>query len=561
METNSIPQAIQRQAARALIARGLDPQYYFPFLSGDAQELARGSLEATYLDSRSLHQRRTWGQYHTPPWLVAILLNWLEWPSGDALLDPACGTGAFLVPAARRLADACLARGWGVEETLRCVEGSLVGYDVDPLALFISSLNLHVALADLLKKSQSRPGWRLHVADFLTLETGLEHHGVIVGNPPWGVKVSSGTQKTFREPGESAFMFLEAALDLLSPGQSCALVLPDTILLKHYPAIRRMVLSRTRILNLALLGKVFPGANVEAVALHLVGSEGVGAHSVRIWQKARHGLEKRAPVEQRVFGSLPDYRFNVLMSKRGLEMSRRLRQGKVPLASSYRVHEGIHSGNVRRKLFVRDCPGEKGRRLLLRGSELQPFQCNWNRHYVNYDPSLIQRAQGEYASLGRSGELASPKVLVRRTGEKLTAAFDEQGLFISNNFFYCLPRSNQSLSPKVLVCLLNSALLRGLYHLENPVMGRMFAELKIMHLSALPVPDIECERLKVVEPRLTALHDEMVKTGFRGLPREEMEELVMYLYAVAAGDYSALQEHLGELKMQQPPAGVRRGRK
>ncbi len=550
MVKNRIPLHFCQQATRALRARGLSPSYYFPFLDADDDPSETASLEDLYLAGRSRRQRRQWGQYHTPLWLVNIILNWLQWPDGEGLLDPACGTGAFLVPAARRLADAGLARGLDAEATLRLVEGSLVGYDVDPLALFILSINLHCALSDLLVNTAVRPHWRLYHGDFLAKGTAPAGDFVIVGNPPWGATVPADIAGGYQETGESAFMFVEGALRSLAPQHPCAFVLPDTILLKHYPRIREMILTQTCIHNLAVLGRVFPHANVEAVALHLLGCRRPSPrHQVQIWR--REGMQDLAalpPVEQGVFHGLPDQRFNIFMSTIGVHWTRRLHAGRVRLGQVYRVHEGIHSGNVRSKLFVPHHPGEKGRPLLQRGNELMPFQHRWEGWYVNYDPGLVQRDRGEYAGLGRPDHLGAPKVLVRRTGERLVAALDEEGLFISNNFFYCLPRTTSSLHPKVLVCLLNSTLMGLLYHLQNPVMGRMFAELKVMHLCAFAVPQGDCPRLEKVEPSLIALHDDIVKWGLSPSRRTELDEMVMCLYDCSAGEVAQLKEYLRQGK-------------
>lgn len=552
MVTCKVPLVFRQQAARALRARGLVPSDYLPCLDGPEEEGQALSLDELYLARRPLSERRRQGQYHTPEWLVDTLLTWLQWPNNHALLDPACGTGAFLLPAARRLADYCRSQGLEAKATLACVERSVIGYDVDPVALFILHVKLCCHMSDLLLMTGARPNWRLHRRDFLAEGPSDSGDRIIVGNPPWGAQVKQEVARRYQEPKESAFMFVEEILRHLVTGTPCALVLPDTILLKHYPRIRKMILTHGRICNLALLGRIFPDANVEAVALHLVGCQGSkNHHRIQIWQrKGRQALRALPRVEQEVFSDLPANRFNVVMSKQGARWIKRLYEGRICLRQVYHVHEGIHSGNVRHKLFLSVDPGEAGRRLLRRGKEVRPFQCRWAGEYVHYEPTLVHRQKGEYATLGRPHELGAPKVIVRRTGETLTAAFDEEGVFISNNFFYCLPQAGESLSPKVLVCLLNSTLMRHLYQLMNPVMGRMFAEVKIIHLGALPVPEPSGRRLQEVEPDLCGLHDVAKRGGLSPSVQGEIDELVLYLYDFSPRELGQLREHLQRAGMR-----------
>lgn len=142
-------------------------------IEGCARELARvlgdfepatGTLEPDstrdllkklyeYLIPRQL--RHDLGEYYTPDWLAELTLDEAGY-GGDIsqrLLDPACGSGTFLVLAIRR------AREFGEEhlleprEIVQRVLSNIVGFDINPLAVIASRTNYLLALGPLMRHS------------------------------------------------------------------------------------------------------------------------------------------------------------------------------------------------------------------------------------------------------------------------------------------------------------------------------------------------------------------------------------------------------------------------
>jgi len=542
-----VPGELLREAATALQSRGIDPGLVLPgpVDRADGQRATGpGRLDGGYLESLPLASRRERGQYYTPAWLVEDVLDWLDWPGEwKQLVDPSCGTGAFLVAAARRLATQLEASGVTGGPALARIAGSLRGYDVDPVALFLCKVNLVCALEKLYRQAGSQvPQWQLQPADVLYPRLGpLAPGTAVAGNPPWGARLPEVPPGSYVSERESACWFTEAILRALPPGGRCVLVLPDIILFKHYPRIRRFILEHAQILRVGVAGRSFPGVSMEAVVLDLAAGGGGSDSPVEILVSLPDGTWTRPPAAlPGAFRSHPSLKFNALMSERAVALKERMEQDKVPLGTLFVVREGIHSGNIRHKLFVPAYPGPEGRPLILGRRELRPFVLTWEGRYVRYDPGLVRRSDREYASLGREPELASAKVLVRRTGDRLTAAYDRRGLFPSNNFLYCLPRPGRSLPPELLAALLNSRVLGDYLRLVHPMVNRAFAEIKLIHLRDLPLPAPEDPRLQQAGPDLFAIH----RKGEAGLwdpPTEEsLEELTGWLYGLTRPEASEL---------------------
>ena len=126
---------------------------------GTLQEDPAGSrdlLKKLYQQLFPKSVRHDLGEYYTPDWLAEHVLDQLEY-IGDPekrLLDPACGSGTFLVMAINRI------RKWYDDNRERCSynEGGLcqkilhniIGFDLNPLAVMASRTNYLIAIHDLI---------------------------------------------------------------------------------------------------------------------------------------------------------------------------------------------------------------------------------------------------------------------------------------------------------------------------------------------------------------------------------------------------------------------------
>jgi hypothetical protein len=131
--------------------------------------------------------RHDLGEYYTPDWLAELVLNEVGWTSETfeklaqekgslapldlRLLDPACGSGTFLVLAISRL------RGY-VEEhwidkgtALKRITKNIVGFDLNPLAVMASRANYLIALGDMLREKGAEPiEIPIYLADSILVE-------------------------------------------------------------------------------------------------------------------------------------------------------------------------------------------------------------------------------------------------------------------------------------------------------------------------------------------------------------------------------------------------------
>ena len=176
-------------------------------------------------------ERHGRGQYFTPDLLVDLVLDLAgrPWP-GDVVLDPACGSGRFLIAARQR---------WP--------RVALCGCETDPSAL-------EAARAQL-------PEAAIHARDFLT-EPVRQQVDLVIGNPPY-----------VRDRGRKRDLyvdFVQRSLDNLSDGGRLALVLSNAWLDVGYGRqVRELLLDRcaTEWIIESAAERWFPGAKVNTMVL------------------------------------------------------------------------------------------------------------------------------------------------------------------------------------------------------------------------------------------------------------------------------------------------------
>lgn len=188
---------------------------------------------------------------YTPPALVRLMLDEaLSWKrldrlvdQGEFILDPACGSGVFLVEAYKRLVLHWRTRnGWAKPsvEILRSLTERLRGVDLERGAIELAAFSLCLALCDALEPEDIRASVRLFpklkdetLIEGCFFETKEKHSiegpvGVVVGNPPFESSLKTeGARRSYLRYIEThgpladkqvAYLFLHEAMELLSPG-------------------------------------------------------------------------------------------------------------------------------------------------------------------------------------------------------------------------------------------------------------------------------------------------------------------------------------------------------
>ena len=84
-------------------------------------------------------ERRQLGEYYTPRWLARVMVRELvDDPLKQRVLDPACGSGAFVTEAVSHFIAAAGKTDWEPKETLNRLREAVTGIDVHPVAVHLA---------------------------------------------------------------------------------------------------------------------------------------------------------------------------------------------------------------------------------------------------------------------------------------------------------------------------------------------------------------------------------------------------------------------------------------
>ena len=140
-------------------------------------EETRDLLKQLYQNLMPKKLRHALGEYYTPDWLAERLLNQLGY-EGDPktrLLDPACGSGTFLVLAIKRIRKYADDKMLPPARVLEQILTNVVGYDLNPLAVISSRTNYLLALGDLLESRRGDITIPIYICDsILTPSEGTD---------------------------------------------------------------------------------------------------------------------------------------------------------------------------------------------------------------------------------------------------------------------------------------------------------------------------------------------------------------------------------------------------
>jgi len=97
--------------------------------------------------------RHALGEYYTPDWLAGYLVDksGYDGAPGMRFLDPACGSGTFLVQALDRAKRKAEALSTDPKKAGKAMLADIVGFDLNPLAVLAARTNYLIAFAPLLR--------------------------------------------------------------------------------------------------------------------------------------------------------------------------------------------------------------------------------------------------------------------------------------------------------------------------------------------------------------------------------------------------------------------------
>lgn len=163
------------------------------------------------------------GEFYTPRPIIRFMVQQVDPRLGEKVLDPACGTGGFLVEAIEHVSA-------GVETAKqhRALHEDVRGIEKKPLPFLLGMMNL--VLHGVAQPNITRGN---ALSSPITQISKGQRVDVVITNPPFGGAEEATIQANFpvgKRTAETAWLFLQLVIRQLKDGGRCALVVPNSVL-------------------------------------------------------------------------------------------------------------------------------------------------------------------------------------------------------------------------------------------------------------------------------------------------------------------------------------------
>ena len=117
-------------------------------------------------------ERKRLGEYYTPMWLAeAIVKEAVTDPLKQRVLDPACGSGRFIVAAVKRVLEAAEVEGLNAEDTFEVLLENVKGIDIHPVAVHLARIEWVLTARSIIKQARRPVSPPVYLGDSLQLLT------------------------------------------------------------------------------------------------------------------------------------------------------------------------------------------------------------------------------------------------------------------------------------------------------------------------------------------------------------------------------------------------------
>ncbi|MER9278412.1 N-6 DNA methylase [Mesorhizobium sp. M0522] len=478
------------------------------------------------------------------------LINYAEKLGALKVMDPACGSGAFLVEALSQLHDEfektnrALAelRGSRRQRSLldldrQILRQNLFGRDLLPESVEISRLSIWLRTA--------RRGEKLETLDTsITVGDSLrgddvETYDVVIGNPPWGAELEGWSaemlDERFPDSGEerdSYALFIIRAWEMLRRDGILAFIVPNSWLtVDGYRSLRAWMLRHFEILEVTNTWKIFSDVNHDTVLLVArkrseplanVASASETAMQINALARGRSESSKLKQLAERDWSIAheategfqarqPNHRFEVIYPPRIADELDLIAARCQRLDSVADVTVGIqvyHHTKVPKEFITRRGFHSRTRE----GSDWYPYvdANDVQRYFV--EPSTTQWLK--YSDLLRDkrdlNHYAKPRILVQQIfWQGMSASLDvPTNPVLYLNTLFAIYNARRIGLP-TLLGLLNSRFVSATYErFANRLFGDKFPKVSKLDLASIPVPRMSKATAGTIAEAALALQSE-----------------------------------------------------
>ena len=469
---------------------------------------------------------------------IAFWERYTESIKSIRVLDPACGSGAFLNQAFDFLADEG-AYALEMHNSLmsgqitlfnwdeHILQNSLYGVDLNEESVEITKLSLWLktarqdrALAFLDENikcgnsiinspeivGNSAFNWNTEFPSIME-QGGFD---IVIGNPPYGATLSQAEKdyitanyQTTEYNFDTYKTFMELGLKLTKQNGYMGYITPNTyfVLEKGANRLRKFLFENYTMLDIVELFNVFSAAVVEPAISIFRNKPPMGSEPLEVISVPRKtdlastfiadGI--KTVFEQKDLRDKEGYIFNFRETEGEKKIISKIYNNAKPLSDYFSVTTGVKPYQTGKgipkqtKAIVDEKPFEGYEKIddswvaYIRGKTINRYTVAWDGEHIKY---------GEWLAEPRNAEMfKSEKLFIRQTGDYPIATYDASGK-IGKNTIHCIYRFDErsGVSLKYALGLINSSLMKWVFQHDNfHIVGKPLAETKKVYVERLPI--------------------------------------------------------------------------
>ena len=447
--------------------------------------------------TESKAKRKKEGIYYTPSYIVDYIVrntvgemikNKKVDVSKIKVLDPACGSGSFLIKTFDVLNEYHSSKknynqnkldisgtGTTYSTKLGILKDNIFGVDLDKQAVDIAQLNLLLKVAEkkerlpVLQKNIKNGNsliddpnlagdkafkWNEEFAEIMN-KGGFD---VVVGNPPWvqskflhkdAKDYYSLNYSTARKQYDLFNIFVEKGLWLLENGGVLGFIVPDRFIVNSdYGILRKFLLDNTKIKQIVQVGEgVFTGVEMPSAIIILEKCDSEKDRNKNMIN-VRLGMNSIVQkTKQTDFYGNEDFAFSIFNNNEFKNIIQKIEKGSKKLSEFVMNGRGVEIG--KKSTAVSNTSGDV--RFLI-GSDIDRYEIK-SFHYLKLRDGAINYKNPELYK----GE----KILIRKTGLGINAVLDRDTYVIQ--VIYIFRAKTNDVNLRYILGILNSKLMNFYY--------------------------------------------------------------------------------------------------
>jgi type I restriction-modification system DNA methylase subunit len=462
--------------------------------------------------------------------LLEKISAYREWLLQLTILDPACGSGAFLNEALQflieehkyidKLQAKLLRDSLSLENiTNEILENNIFGVDLNEESVEIAKLSLWLRTAQRGRKLSSLTN-NIKCGNSLIDDVQIAGNkafnwqenfpkvfakggfDVVIGNPPYVGRSSFMDDKTKffikhnYTSSEGKFelyqLFIEKCFNLCKCKSALiSLITPQTWLsILQANKLRKLVFENNELEKLLFLGKnIFQGASVDSLIFII--HKGVENQCIKVFDK-QYFINNENVFNEIKYSDLDKqtYIIPINTNENATDLLTKIKENTVELAEIGTWSDGVKVvGEEAKKFAFQNTKFDDTFYPMVFGKDISRYSLEWNGFFCCRNKSAIQKKKATDIRLRKDSMFLRDKILIRKTANEIVATADFNNYYNEQSLF-CFGLENKDFNLKYILSILNSKL--AFYLLNENAFSKKetFPQIRLHWLKEFPIKKV-----------------------------------------------------------------------